>query len=295
MSTWIKRIGFFLLTNFLIITMISVVWSVLTMFFPQLQSTSMFGLAIFSLVWGMAGSLFGLMISKWSAKNLYGVQLIDENTTHPDMRRLLNKVHGFARQAGLEKMPEVGIYESMDVNAFATGPSKNNSMVAVSSGLLQRMTDEEVDGVLGHEVAHIANGDMVTMTLIQGIVNAFVLFFSRIAGGLVASQVEERNRPLVRMLANIVFQILFSLLGSIAVAYFSRIREFRADEGGARLAGKQNMISALQRLKSLSQLPYQGPEEDSLATMKISSGGKNLMHLFTTHPPLEDRIAALKN
>ncbi len=295
MSTWIKRIGFFLLTNILIITMISVVWSVLTMFFPQLQSTSMFGLAIFSLVWGMAGSLFGLMISKWSAKNLYGVQLIDENTTHPDMRRLLNKVHGFARQAGLEKMPEVGIYESMDVNAFATGPSKNNSMVAVSSGLLQRMTDEEVDGVLGHEVAHIANGDMVTMTLIQGIVNAFVLFFSRIAGGLVASQVEERNRPLIRMLANIVFQILFSLLGSIAVAYFSRMREFRADEGGARLAGKQNMISALQRLKSLSQLPYQGPEEDSLATMKISSGGKNLMHLFTTHPPLEDRIAALKN
>lgn len=294
MSTWIKRIGFFLLTNFLIITMISVVWSVLTMFFPQLQSSSMFGLAIFSLVWGMAGSLFGLMISKWSAKNLYGVQIIDEKTTHPDMQRLLQKVHGFARQAGLEKMPEVGFYDSMDVNAFATGPSKNNSMVAVSTGLLQRMTDDEVDGVLGHEVAHIANGDMVTMTLIQGIVNAFVLFFSRIAGGLVASQVEERNRPLVRMLANIVFQILFSLLGSIAVAYFSRMREFRADEGGANLAGKQKMISALQRLQSLTQLPYQGSEEDSLATMKISNSGKSMMNLFMTHPPLEDRIAALK-
>jgi heat shock protein HtpX len=189
-------------------------------------------------------------------------------------------------------MPEVGIYHSPEVNAFATGPSRDNSLVAVSSGLLNRMTRSEIEGVIGHEVAHIANGDMVTMTLIQGVVNAFVMFFSRILARLIASNVSENARHAVYFSLSIAFDIAFSILGSLVVAYYSRVREFRADLGGARYAGREKMIAGLRRLQSLfDQLE---PDDSSVATLKISSRPTGLMALFSTHPPLEERIRRLE-
>lgn len=291
-----KRIGLFLLTNLMVMITISIVWSLVSYFLGAQEVNGYIPmLAAFSLVWGMAGSFISLFMSKWMAKMFHGVKIVEANSSHPDLRALVEKVHEFARRANLPKMPEVGIYESPDVNAFATGPSKSNSLVAVSTGLLQRMNSREVEGVLAHEVAHIANGDMVTMTLIQGIVNSFVLFFSRIIAGIVASQVEEKSREMVRFLVTIVADIAFTILGSIVVNYFSRYREFRADAGGAKFSSRENMISALQKLNSLYGLPVPEEENGALATMKISNRQKSgLAALFMTHPPLEERIAALE-
>jgi heat shock protein HtpX len=191
-------------------------------------------------------------------------------------------------------MPQVGIYESPELNAFATGPTKNRSLVAVSTGLLERMDSGAVDGVLGHEVAHIANGDMVTMTLIQGIVNAFVMFFARIIAFIVGNFVRDDSlRYLVRFAVTIVLEIGLSILGMIVVGYFSRMREYRADRGGAKLAGRDKMIRALESLKAA----YETRDEDqpaSLATLKISGKSGGLLALLSTHPPLDDRIARLR-
>ncbi|MBX2987043.1 MAG: protease HtpX [Bdellovibrionaceae bacterium] len=293
---FLKRISLFLLTNLLVMVTIGVIWSLISAYFLPSLNSHIATLMLFSLVLGMTGSFVSLLLSRWMAKTMHGVQVIDPNTAQPEMRWLVSKVHEYARQAQLPAMPEVGIYESDDVNAFATGPSKSRSLVAVSTGLLRRMSREEAEGVLGHEVAHIANGDMVTMTLIQGIVNTFAFFFSRLLASVIASNVEERNRPLVQMLVTIVGDIAFTMLGSIVVAWFSRRREFRADRGGAQYAGRQNMINALRRLQSV----YERPEaeeggRDALAALKISHrepGG--LMALFMTHPPLEVRIEALQ-
>jgi heat shock protein HtpX len=189
-------------------------------------------------------------------------------------------------------MPEVGIYGGQEVNAFATGPTKNRALVAVSAGLLNKMNREQASGVIGHEIAHIANGDMVTMTLLQGIVNAFVMFFARLAAFALASNVEERNRPLVHMLTTIVFEIALSFLGMMVVAYFSRAREFRADAGGARYAGRERMISALQALQSVYE-PKASDPNPSIAAFKISGHTGGLMALLSTHPPLEVRIRRL--
>jgi heat shock protein HtpX len=188
-------------------------------------------------------------------------------------------------------MPEVGIYDSPEVNAFATGPSKRSSLVAVSTGLMQRLSRDEMEAVLGHEITHVANGDMVTMTLIQGVVNAFVMFFARIAATLVGSQVESRNRWLVEMATYIVLQIALGLLGSMVVCWFSRQREFRADAGGGRLAGRQKMIAALQALGHTRELV--APADAGVASLKIA-GRSGMMRLFMTHPPLEERIEALR-
>lgn len=250
---------------------------------------------IFCLVWGFVGSGVSLMLSKFMAKRMMGVEIVDERGQYAD---LVHRVHSFARAAGLTKMPEVGIYHSPEVNAFATGPSKNNSLVAVSTGLLQQMNTEEVDGVLAHEVAHVANGDMVTMALIQGVVNAFVMFFARIAAMALQNVLNgdrDDDRPVAGGFAYhisvMVFEIAFSFLGMFVVAYFSRVREFRADKGGAQFAGRHKMVAALRRLKQKMDLV--DDSQDQIKAMKISSR-KGLMSFLSTHPSLDDRIAALE-
>lgn len=294
---FMKRIGLFVLTNILVMVTIGIVWSIVSSFLglAGLNSYIPF-LMIFCLVWGMGGAFISLLMSKWMAKTFHGVQIIDRNTPHPELRRLLDKVHDFARRANLPKMPEVGIYDSPDVNAFATGPSKGNALVAVSTGLLRRMNDAEVDGVLGHEIAHIANGDMVTMTLIQGIVNAFAMFFSRILANIVASNVDEKFREIVRFVAVILGDIAFTLLGSLVVNYFSRQREFRADAGSAMLGSKANMVAALRKLQTLHELPEPREGEGATAALMINNRARSgLAYYFMTHPPLEERIESLLN
>lgn len=294
---FLKRFGFFFLTNILVMITIGIVWGLVSTFFAPYLTNHLVSLMVLSGILGMTGAFISLAMSRWMAKKMHGVQVIDPNTTDPTGQWLVRSVHAFARRAGLSVMPEVGIYESPDVNAFATGPSKKRSLVAVSTGLLARMSKEEAEGVLGHEVAHVANGDMVTMTLIQGIVNTFAFFFSRLLAQIAAANVEERNRPMVQFALTIVGDIAFTMLGSMVVAWFSRHREFRADRGGAQLSSRPNMIAALQRLQRVHEVPNDEEEgSNQLAALKISHKGRGgLMALFSTHPPLEVRIEALKN
>lgn len=292
---WFKRIGLFILTNLLIMITLNILMLILSNVFGiRLHGNTYTALILFSLVWGMGGAFISLLLSKVMAKWMMGVEIIDPSTNHPQYRDIVQSVHRMAKQAGLEKMPEVGIYESPEINAFATGPSRNNSLVAVSTGLLQAMNTEEIEGVIGHEVAHVANGDMVTMTLIQGIVNAFVIFFSRILSSIIASNVEEKNRPWVQAIVHIALSIALTILGSMVVAYFSRRREFRADAGGAQYAGRYKMIAGLEKLRR--QFDYLPDENnDNMATLKISSRSGGFLALLSTHPPLEERIARLKS
>lgn len=291
----IKRFGLFIATNLLVIVTIGIVWSILSSYFGIGNLANNGNLLIYCLVWGMVGSFISLFMSKWMAKMSYGVKIVEPNVADPDLQYLVRKVHEFARAANLPKMPEVGYYESEDLNAFATGPSKSNSLVAVSTGLLNRMTKEEVDGVLAHEVAHIANGDMVTMTLIQGVVNAFVLFFSKIVARVVASNVDEKYATIVRFGVEIAAYVVFAGLGAIIVNTFSRAREFRADSGGAKLASRQSMIAALEKLRRAYDMPIHEDEHQATATLMISHRQKGkITALFMTHPPLEVRIEALK-
>lgn len=294
---FVKRIGYFLLTNILVMVTLGIVSS-LVIHFLGLAGFNQYlpSLLAICFVWGMGGAFISLLMSKFMAKRLYGVQIIDPNTTHPELRSLVDTVHRLAQKAQLPGTPEVGIYESADVNAFATGPSKRSALVAVSTGLLQRMTRDELEGVLGHEVSHIANGDMVTMTLIQGVVNAFAMFFARVLANVVASNVDRKLREIVYFLCVIVGQIAFTILGSIVVNYFSRLREFRADAGSARVSSRQNMILALRRLQSVYG-PVEENSNDALATLRISgrkSHGNFMDLVKMTHPSLEDRIAALE-
>jgi len=292
---WFKRISLFLLTNILVMITISIAFSLITSFFGLNRYSNYYSwLIVFSAVWGMGGAFISLLMSKMMAKWMMGVQIIDPQTRDMRHQEILQMTHNLARRAGLGKMPEVGIFESPEINAFATGPTKNNSLVAVSTGLLQSMSKDEVEGVLGHEVAHIANGDMVTMTLIQGIVNAFVLFFSRIIAQVLASNVEEKYRGIVHFVATIVFDILFTILGSIAVSYFSRAREFRADYGGATFAGRSKMLAGLRKLQAQYDRIQPESANSNMATLKISSKQSGIMALLSTHPALEDRIAALE-
>ncbi|MCX6117006.1 MAG: protease HtpX [Proteobacteria bacterium] len=300
---WMKRIFLFMMVNILVMLSVTVIAKLLGVDRMAMAggTLNLGSLAIYSLVWGMVGSFVSLALSRIMAKWMMGVQIIDPSTSNHELRDLVSTVHRLADQAGIPH-PEVGIYQGADVNAFATGPTKARSLVAVSSGLLNVMTKQERDGVLAHEVAHIANGDMVTMTLVQGVVNAFVLFFARIVGWAASqalkSDRDERGSPMVEFAVTMVCQILFSILGMMVVAAFSRYREFRADEGSAKLAGKQNMIAALQRLNALHGRPTESQHPDgdrALAAFKIS-GGKmgGFMALISTHPPLEDRIARLQ-
>ena len=287
-----KRIFLFLLTNLAIMIMISIVLAVLGVSgYITPDGLNYSALMVVSLAWGFGGALISLAMSRWMAKMAMGVQLVDGRSGHAELDWLYQTVEQLTRKAGLP-MPEVGVYESPEVNAFATGPSKRSSLVAVSSGLLRSMRREEVEGVLAHEVSHIQNGDMVTMTLIQGVVNAFSIFFSRVIANVIRQLVDERISTLVFFVATIVFDIVFSILGMVVVAWFSRAREFRADAGAASLSSRQNMIAALQRLQVNQQLVDNS--QPQLATMKINGSRSGFMALMSTHPPLEARIAALQ-
>ena len=286
-----KRIILFVLTNLAVMFTLMIVLSVLGVTgYITPGGLDYSALAVFSLVWGMGGAFISLAISRWMAKTAMGVQLVDGRSGHAELDWLHATVGQLAHKAGLP-MPEVGVYDSPEVNAFATGPSKRRSLVAVSSGLLRSMRREEVEGVLAHEVSHIQNGDMVTMTLIQGVVNAFVIFFARVIANIVRNMVDERISHLVFFVVTLVLDIALGIMGMMVVAWFSRAREFRADAGAATLSSRGNMIAALQRL-----MANQGLVDDSqpqLATMKIN-GGKGFMSLISTHPPLQQRIAALQ-
>jgi len=288
---WFKRIALFLLTNVLIMITISVIINLLGIKpYITAQGLNLESLLVFCLIWGMVGAFISLLLSKQMAKWFMGVRIVDPKSAGPYVN-LLQTVRGLSQQAGIP-MPEVGIYDSPEVNAFATGPTRKRSLVAVSTGLLDRMNHNETIGVLGHEIAHIANGDMVTMTLIQGVVNAFAMFLSRIAAFFIGKMVDEKMESIVRFVSVIVFDILFSILGSILVAYFSRWREFKADTGGARYAGRDNMIAALEKLKATYEIGIDD-SAPALSSMKIS-GSKKWLSVFSTHPPLDDRIEALK-
>ncbi|MGE8723191.1 protease HtpX [Leptospira terpstrae] len=292
--TWIKRIGFFLLTNILIMTTISIVTTLLGSmgFSIRAYGLDLTQLIVFCLMWGMAGSFISLLLSKVMAKWTMGVKVIDPKQASAPEMDVYRRVQSLAQRAHLP-MPEVGIYESPEVNAFATGPSKSSALVAVSTGLLNRMNAQELEGVLAHELSHVANGDMVTLTLIQGVVNSFAMFFSRIIAYIASNAVKEEMAHIVRIVVTIALDIVFSILGSMAVAYFSRKREFRADAGGAKLAGRESMISALESLRKMVEMP-EDPRGEALASLKISSNKGGFLSLFATHPALEERILALK-
>ncbi len=287
-----KRIFYFLLTNILVLLTISIIFSLIGggryIEGNQIQFGS---LLVFSAVIGFTGSFISLAMSRWVAKRLMGVRILDPNANlSSEETAVVEKVHRLARAAGLMHMPEVGIYESPEVNAFATGPSKKRSLVAVSRGLLHEMDEDAIEGVIAHEVAHVANGDMVTMTLLQGVVNTFVVFLARIVAFAVSRLVKEDLAPIVHFIAIIVFQIAFSILGSIVVFAYSRHREFHADRGGADLAGKDKMRHALEMLKAYSNR-IQTEDQTAVATLKIN--GQRKTSLFSTHPALDERIKRL--
>lgn len=300
----LKRVFIFFAVSLLISVTVSFIFQALGIGHYITAGGIQYGtLMVFCLVWGMAGSFISLLMSKQIAKWTMGVQLVTLDGPH---KNIVNTVHRLSRRAGLTSMPEVGIYQSPEVNAFATGRSKNSSMVAVSTGLLSRMDDAEVEGVLAHEVAHIANGDMVTMTLVQGVVNAFVMFLSRVVAFAISQAMrgdkddDRPTSPWVMMGITMVLDIIFGILAAPIVAWFSRYREFRADKGGADLAGKDKMISALESLqRAYPQLLAEKAGEGAnpnFRSMQISSKTKTsgLMHLFSTHPPLDVRIAELR-
>lgn len=255
-------------------------------------------LMIFCLVWGMVGSFISLLLSKRLIKWQMNLRTVGADSQRQVERDLYHRVNQLSAKAGLPNCPEVAIYDSAELNAFATGPTKSNSLVAVSSGLLSSMNKTELDGVLAHEVSHIANGDMVTMTLLQGIINAFVLFFAKAAAWAIASSDNEEgghSYGFQHIMIEIGLQIVFSLIGSVIVAWFSRHREFRADAGASQLVGASSMISALSHLQNYSQIPAGNQSDDkAIAAFKIS-GRENWMALLSTHPSIERRISALKN
>jgi heat shock protein HtpX len=296
-----KRFGLLLLTNLLVVLTISILLRVLGLD----RYTSGYGINYgqllgFCLVWGFAGSFISLFLSKFMAKMSMGVQVIDPRQPG-QFGEIVDMVHRLSQKAGLPVMPEVGVYDSPDVNAFATGPSRSNSLVAVSTGLLRSMDRKEVEGVVGHEVAHIANGDMVTMTLIQGVINAFVMFISRVLAWGVAQALRGRREdnegpanPWVVFGLTTLFEIIFGVLGMLVVSWFSRHREYRADAGSARYAGKDRMIAALRALQSVHDQPVAEAGGKQFAAFKIRNSPGGFLALLSTHPPLEERIARLQ-
>ncbi len=288
-----KRILLFLATNLGIVLVLSVTMRLLGVE-PYLAASglNLGSLLIFAAVMGMGGSFISLAISKWSAKRMMGARVIESPETTSELW-LVETVRRQAQMAGIG-MPEVAIFDSPEVNAFATGMNKNNALVAVSSGLLQAMTRAEAEAVLAHEISHVANGDMVTLALIQGVVNTFVMFLSRVVGYLVDKIVfkTEKGTGPAYFVTMIVAEMVLGVLASIIVMWFSRQREFRADSGGAALAGRAAMIAALERLKAQHE---PAPLPEKMAAFGISGGvASGLKRLFMTHPPLEERIATLK-
>jgi heat shock protein HtpX len=297
-----KRIFLFLAVNILVVFTLSIVLSIFHIQpFLQGYGLNIQSLLIFCFIWGMGGAFISLALSKQMAKWMMGVRIVDSESKDPDLHRLIATVHQLARDAHLPSMPEVGIFESPEPNAFATGPTKKRSLVAVSTGLLHRMSQKELEGVLAHEISHISNGDMVTMTLIQGIVNAFVMFLARVLAYAFSGMGRSRDEGssgsyFSYMIFVFLFEIVFMVLGSLVVCGFSRFREFRADRGGADLAGKDKMIAALESLQRLQNIRDPHTEKSSVQAFKISTHRKSgLMMLFATHPPLEQRIDRLRH
>jgi len=292
-----KRIALFLATNFAIIIVLSITLRILgveRILDEEGVGLDLNALLIFALVFGFGGSFISLAISKWMAKKTMKVHVIDKPRNAAE-QWLVETVQRQARESGIG-MPEVGIYDSPDPNAFATGMSKNNALVAVSTGLLQNMSEGEVEAVLGHEVGHVANGDMVTLALIQGVVNTFVIFLARVIGHFVDRVVfkNEAGHGPAFWITTIVAEIILAILASIIVMWFSRQREFRADEAGAKLAGRDKMIGALESLARASGRQVDMP--DQMAAFGIRGGmGQGLKKLFMSHPPIEERIAALRS
>ncbi|MEK6591936.1 MAG: protease HtpX [Pseudomonadota bacterium] len=291
-----KRIFLFVVTNLAIVLVLSITLRLLgvdSMLDQQGTGINFNSLLILSAVLGFGGSFISLLLSKWSAKRMTGAHVI-EVPGNMSERWLFDTVKRQAEKAGIG-MPEVAIYDAPEINAFATGWNRNDALVAVSTGLLNNMSQEEAEAVLGHEVSHVANGDMVTLTLIQGVVNTFVIFLSRVIGFLVDRVVfkVERGHGPAFFITVIIAQMVLGILASIIVMWFSRQREFRADAGGAQLAGRNKMIGALERLKLNHGQPAQLP--DQMAAFGISGGvAGGLKYLFMSHPPLDERIAALR-
>jgi len=290
-----KRVMLFIITNLAIVFILSIVLSLLgvgQILDQQGVGLDMRSLVIFAAVFGFGGSLISLAISKWTAKRLTGAQVITSPSNEVEMW-LVQTVRRQADSAGIG-MPEVAIYDAPDINAFATGMRRNNALVAVSTGLLRAMSRDEAEAVLAHEVSHVANGDMITLALIQGVVNTFVIVASRVVGHLVDRVVfkTERGHGPAFYITSIVAQLVFGILASIIVMWFSRQREFRADAGAAALAGREKMIAALDKLRRGVAQPHL---PDQLAAFGISGGvGHGFKRLFLSHPPLEERIEALK-
>jgi heat shock protein HtpX len=291
-----KRIFLFIVTNLAVVFVINITLRLLGVdrWLNETGGINFTALLILSAVIGFAGSLVSLMMSKWSAKRMVGAQVV-ENPSDPTERWLLETVRRHAQVAGIG-MPEVAIYDAPDVNAFATGWNRNAALVAVSTGLLRNMSKDEAEAVLGHEISHVANGDMVTLALIQGVVNTFVIFFAKLFGFFVDRVLlknDGRNGPGIgAFVAEIAAQLVLGILASIIVMWFSRQREFRADAGGAHLAGREKMIAALERLKSNHE---QATLPEKMSAFGISGGGHRFIQLLMTHPPLDERIAALRN
>jgi heat shock protein HtpX len=290
-----KRVFLFLATNIAIILVLSIALQVLgveRILDEQGSDLNLNALLVFAAVFGMGGAFISLAISKWTAKRLTGARVI-ERPANSTEAWLVDTVRQHAQRAGIG-MPEVAIYDAPDMNAFATGMRRNNALVAVSTGLLQGMRQDEVEAVLAHEISHVANGDMVTLALIQGVVNTFVIFLSRVIGHFVDRVVfkTERGHGPAFWITAIVAQVVLGILASVIVMWFSRQREFRADAGGARLAGTGSMVAALERLKAGAGQPHL---PDQMAAFGISGGiGQGMKRLFMSHPPLDERIAALK-
>jgi heat shock protein HtpX len=293
-----KRVALFLATNLAVIVVFSVVWMLLSRFFGLTTFTSEYGvnyggMLVFCALFGFGGAFISLLMSKWVAKRSTGMMVIQQPRNEVE-RWLFDTVRRQSEKAGIG-MPEVGIYDAPEINAFATGASRNNALVAVSTGLLRAMDKDEAEAVLAHEVSHVANGDMVTMTLIQGVLNTFVMFFARIVGNIIDRVIlrNEDGPGIGYFVTVLVLDVVFGILASVIVMRFSRWREFRADAGGASLAGRHKMIAALERLSMTygqNSLPKQ------VAAFGISGGvGSGLRRLFMSHPPLEERIAALRN
>ncbi len=295
------RIGLFLLTNLAVLLVCGIAFTVISAVFGLGSvhsggNLNLISLMVMCLVWGMGGSIISLFLSKWMAKKSTGTVVI-ETPQNGTEQWLVDTVARQAQAVGI-KMPEVGIFDSTQPNAFATGWSKNSSLVAVSTGLIHTMTPDEVEAVLAHEIGHVANGDMVTLALIQGVVNAFVMFFARIIGNFVDRAIfkNESDSPgIAYFITSMVMDILLGILASAIVMWFSRLREYRADEMGARLAGRDKMISALNALRPAEARPDQMPE--AMKAFAISSGqsqGFSMANLFRSHPTLDDRVAALQ-
>ncbi len=287
-----KRIGLFLLTNFLVIITVSLI---LNIALPMLgiNPTGVTRLAVMCGVFGMVGAFISLAISRWMAKKAYNIQILKGNEQNHELREIYQMVARLSKQAGLPTVPEVGIYESAEPNAFATGPSKSKSLVAFSTGLLNAMSKNEVEAVTAHEISHIANGDMVTMTLLTGIANALVMFLSRIIAGIIDSALRGDDDEgglgfFAYIMVVMVLESVFMLLATIPIAAFSRYREYKADAGAARLTSPTAMANALKSLARTAEIPT---HKDSFAISKISSNRR--VSLWSTHPSIEDRVAKL--